>query len=81
MSSEVLDEAVGEHQVEVLTPEQLVGTEGVALDRCDSWSVLSSLVEIHHGDVARLDRRPRPPNRGSAEIHHTKFGQARNVTH
>ena len=33
MAPEVLDKAVGEDQVEVLTAEQLIGTESVTLDR------------------------------------------------
>ena len=79
MAPEVLDKAVGEDQVEVLTAEQLIGTERVALDRGDTREIFSSLVEIDDRDVARPDRRPRPPDSGSAEINHAEFRQVRNV--
>ena len=62
MAAEVLDQAVGEDEVEVLIAEQLVGIERVAFDRRDTRETLPGLVEIHDGDMAGLDRRTRPPN-------------------
>lgn len=81
MAPEVLDKAVGKHEVEALTPKQLVGTEGVALDRRDIRGILTGLglVEIHHSDMTGPDRGQRPPQGGSAEIHPAQFRQAGDV--
>jgi hypothetical protein len=54
--------------------------ECVPFDRGDAQRIRPGLVEVDDGDMAGSDRGARPPDGGSAEIHHTEVHQARNAT-
>jgi hypothetical protein len=68
MTSKVLDEAVGEDEVEFCPFEQRVGLERIAFHRSNPVGTIIGLIEVDDRDVARDDRSVIPPGGGAPEV-------------